>query len=344
MQNQYYWSLEDPVMDSIAHHGILGQKWGVRRFQDKSGRLTAEGKKRKHEFEDTSKSDTSDRDIVKDTLKVYAVTGGVGVASSIAAVAAAPITSGVSATMLPITAMLAISGLEHTVIEGTKLIAGDIKASTANKKEKKFKEEREKNPIDKKTGFHKKTTEMTPDEDMERVNPAFKNWDANTKNNCVLCTMTYELRRRGYDVQSRKAAKGYDANELVKDWYKNSKPKIADGSLSDQDFLNAIARRQTPFIEKEDQDRMIKSTLSTVKEQKDGARGQLAVIWNRSVSGHSVSYAVENGEMTIYDTQSNEKYVGDKACEKYLKKMSQVSVTRLDNCQINTKYIKEVAE
>ena len=46
MMNQYYWSLEDPVMDFIAHHGILGQKWGVRRFQDKSGRLTAEGRDR----------------------------------------------------------------------------------------------------------------------------------------------------------------------------------------------------------------------------------------------------------------------------------------------------------
>ena len=44
MKNDYYWSLEDPVTDSISHHGILGQKWGVRRFQDKSGRLTAEGR------------------------------------------------------------------------------------------------------------------------------------------------------------------------------------------------------------------------------------------------------------------------------------------------------------
>lgn len=38
--------------DYIAHHGILGQKWGVRRFQDKSGRLTAEGKKRRSEYYD----------------------------------------------------------------------------------------------------------------------------------------------------------------------------------------------------------------------------------------------------------------------------------------------------
>ena len=31
---------------SLAHHGILGQKWGIRRFQNKDGSLTAAGKKR----------------------------------------------------------------------------------------------------------------------------------------------------------------------------------------------------------------------------------------------------------------------------------------------------------
>ena len=340
--NQYYWSLEDPVMDVIAHHGILGQKWGVRRFQDKSGRLTAEGKK--HKFEDKSQSDMSDRDTVVSNLKTYSIAGGAGIAASIAAVAALPITEGVSAMALPTTAWLGLRGLGGTIVDGTKLVVGDIKASNANKKEKEFQEEREKNPIDKNTGFHKKTTEMSADEDMERVNPAFKNWDKNTKNNCTLCTMTYELRRRGYDVQARKATQGYDANALVKDWYKNSKPKIAEGSIRDQDIFFAIAKGKAPAIKKEDQDRMIKNAIDDVKSQKDGARGQLAVVWNHTMSGHSIAYAVENGEMTIYDTQSNEKFVGDKACEKYLRKTSQVYVTRLDNCQINTKYIKEVAE
>lgn len=32
--------------NSIAHHGILGQKWGVRRYQNSDGTLTAAGKKR----------------------------------------------------------------------------------------------------------------------------------------------------------------------------------------------------------------------------------------------------------------------------------------------------------
>lgn len=32
--------------DYLEHHGILGQKWGVRRFQNKDGSLTEKGKKR----------------------------------------------------------------------------------------------------------------------------------------------------------------------------------------------------------------------------------------------------------------------------------------------------------
>lgn len=36
----------DGTDEALEHHGIKGQKWGVRRFQDEKGRLTYAGKER----------------------------------------------------------------------------------------------------------------------------------------------------------------------------------------------------------------------------------------------------------------------------------------------------------
>lgn len=45
-----------PYSDELYHHGIKGQKWGVRRFQNPDGTLTEAGKK--HYF-GTTKADVS---------------------------------------------------------------------------------------------------------------------------------------------------------------------------------------------------------------------------------------------------------------------------------------------
>lgn len=42
--NYYVGSI--PISDELYHHGIKGQKWGIRRYQNEDGTLTAAGKSR----------------------------------------------------------------------------------------------------------------------------------------------------------------------------------------------------------------------------------------------------------------------------------------------------------
>ena len=46
--------------ESLQHHGIMGMKWGVRRYQNKDGSLTGAGKKR-YNKDYSSKQRTRDR-------------------------------------------------------------------------------------------------------------------------------------------------------------------------------------------------------------------------------------------------------------------------------------------
>ena len=46
--------------DWFSHHGVKGQKWGIRRFQNKDGSLTDEGKKRIRSSNKKQRKDESD--------------------------------------------------------------------------------------------------------------------------------------------------------------------------------------------------------------------------------------------------------------------------------------------
>jgi hypothetical protein len=276
----------------LEHHGILGQKWGVRRFQNKDGSLTSAGRQRR--IDDKKQKGSAGMAFLTTTLLF---------------------------DVLPVAAVITADRID----KGIKY-----------RKEKRIREDIENSPIDKKTGFHKKTREMTEKEDLEYVNPSFNNFSQDSKNNCMLCTTSYDLRRRGLNVTAGKAYRGF-TNEDLKKWYPKGKVNKIDGyELNESDVKQSYSNELTPKG-------YINHVIKSIESQGD-SRGNLMVYWNGTYGGgHSMIYEVKDGKMSILDGQSNKIYTNLSSSNSPLNRVQTngVEFMRLDNVEPNYAYLKK---
>lgn len=202
----------------------------------------------------------------------------------------------------------------------------------ASAKTAKFDARTKKLEVDSSTGLKKKASgkDWTPEQDMKEVNPGFASALSNgSRNNCVLCSLTYDLRRRGYDVAAGKASYGYNESDL-KHWYPGVEGKGQVVETTKQRFGTAPTKEQTQ--------KYISGSIDTIKNTGEGARGTVFVQWKNTASGHALAYEVHNGQVDIYDCQSGKK----QNPEKLLKQTSSMTAYRLDQLDPDPKYIKEV--
>lgn len=318
-------SFADVADEYLCHHGIKGQKWGIRRFQNTDGSLTAAGKDRygygssdgksfstklveKHndrikEHNRQALSDKNEDHHAKDSNN-----SALFLAGRIAYHAVATLANPVNAVYL----------------------AGDLKrlgdAAVSSLKSSTYESERQQGEIDLKTGFRKKSREYTEEEDLKRVNPEFKNFNTNTKSNCMLCTMTYDMRRRGFDVTAQKASVGYNYDTL-KSFYPGVKIENVGNTLTKGSDGKYMKHRD-----------LTEKTISALAAQGNGARGNLMVQWNVG-GGHSMAYEVKDGKVRILDGQTGKV---TKNPNRILNQVYDVSYARLDNLEPDYKKIKEV--
>jgi len=161
------------------------------------------------------------------------------------------------------------------------------------------------NPLD--TWKRIKGSHDIPD-DLTNVNPNYRDGGRPYRVNCTHCVPSYEMRRRGYDVEATPA---YDGDAYMHGAWR----KLFKGS----EWKRTVSKF------KKDQASEIESIMLGWG---NGARAEIRVAWDTGSMGHVFAAEVENGKVLFIDPQSGSRdvrYYFDHA------KPSSVEYGRIDN-------------
>ena len=207
----------------LAHHGIKGQKWGVRRYQNLDGSLTALGRihygvgKRYSRYSKIEKQDLS------------------------------------------MTAKL----------NNVKLYRHDsISLANANQSDL----------YDKSTGLLRKEGPSSIEDDIMKVNPQLGNGPGGKTRrqysvNCTLCSSSYVMRRKGYDVCAKPMTNPNGATiEDISKWFPDAEKRFAN-SVCDNGYSNVntweLQEKDLVKINNKSMDHMFKNSRDYEKRCKE---------------------------------------------------------------------------
>ena len=175
--------------------------------------------------------------------------------------------------------------------------------------------------------------------DNNNSNPNKNLMSGESRSNCQICSLAFELRCRGYDVE----AKGYGSSESVELSRRPQKAYInpETGVYPEPDEVVGDNAKQ-----------LYKNLNKMVKP---GARYILEVNWRAKNYGHVVNiYKNKEGDLILFDAQNNEVSVNEQIGE-YLKKVKitytykgskekhyWTHLTRVDNLELNPYFGKKI--
>ena len=307
----------------LCHHGIQGQKWGVRNGPPYPLSASARSAAEKKAMKGGTKKKTTVNEQGMSPEAVQAIAYAVELVAPLAIIA-------VSA--------LIERGKMHSDTKKAQKKLDEIRAQKTG-------------PIDEKTGFHKKTKKMSVEEDLKAVNPVHDNHTMAVNQNCVLCSATFEMRRRGYDVTANLTEKPLPGMQMYRKMFPDAEQKTIDSGTN-----KFLAKDSTPDNLKVDRTkyqelreaaskaiigRNIKHAKDVISEmeKQPNSRGAMALDWGAG-GGHMVNYEIKNGKFRILDPQWGETYEG-KELQRLLATTIIVSYIRLDKATFDPEAIKE---
>lgn len=193
------------------------------------------------------------------------------------------------------------------------------------------------------------TPQQIMDNVVSGINPDYGSWGTNM--NCRRCTFAYELRRRGFDVRATRTSNGSGQtavgliNALSPDDKIRSTGKI--GSLKVAFKENSRLNEFTSDLAFPAGGKNIisgntaKEIFARLNQEPNGSRGEFGVNWKTAMpgipgGGHSMAYEIIKGKAHIFDAQTGERYT---ASHKVFKQIEKAGFTRLDNVELNLDYL-----
>ncbi len=300
--------------DELYHHGIRGQKWGERNgppYPLGSGDHSAAEEKagwrkslNKGGTVGIKKKQKSGLLIPKVVKKIYR---------------SLPI------AVLPVTAAMVVDDALDT--------------AAAKARDKSDDKRREKLETDEKSGLKLQVKPGTMKEDSKRVNPGYYSAFGGSKNeNCTYCSVTYDLRRRGYDVKANDCKPQY-FDEVLKKAYKNKYNEIRPIVISDK-YVSMFGDVKSIGY-KEKKQRISKICEEMLGDGKD-KRGVLSIKWKTGFVGHALSYEVQNGKLFIVDSQNGTVYKNPESFLKHVRLDNSLWFAETSNLKVNFKDVKEI--